>query len=90
MFYLDADNKLTAVAVDTRGSSFSFGKPAKLFDTRLFVGAGGTGVGRSYDVSADGKRFLVIKEDSSANAKPPGIVVVEHWSEELKARVPAK
>ncbi len=41
---------------------------------------------RTYDVSADGHRFLMIQ--SSATADVPSLVVVEHWLEELKARVP--
>ena len=32
MFYLDASNTLTAVPVQTSGSTFSAGKPAKVFD----------------------------------------------------------
>jgi hypothetical protein len=39
-------------------------------------------------VSADGRRFLMIKEDDSTQV--PGIVVVEHWLDELKARLATK
>ena len=34
LFYLDASNTLTAVPVQTSGSTFSAGKPAKVFDTK--------------------------------------------------------
>jgi serine/threonine-protein kinase len=46
--------------------------------------------GRTYDVSADGQRFLMIKEAASTNeaAAPPQIVVVQNWHEELKRLVP--
>jgi eukaryotic-like serine/threonine-protein kinase len=37
--------------------------------------------GRSYDVSPDGHRFLLIKERST---RAPGFVVVQHWDDVLK------
>jgi hypothetical protein len=51
--------------------------------------------GRTYDVSPDGKRFLMIKDlpptsTSSSSPPSPQLVVVINWFEELKARVPAK
>lgn len=51
----------------------------------LVVGAGVVGV--QYDVSPDGKRFLVIEPPTNA---PPDLVVVQHWDEELKALVRSK
>ena len=47
-------------------------------------------IGRQYDVSPDGKRFLVIKNaavDGGAQARNQ-IVVVQNWFEELKRLVP--
>jgi hypothetical protein len=43
-----------------------------------------------YDVSADGKRFLMIEEGggSGQTTAPPQIVVIQHWQEELKRLVP--
>jgi hypothetical protein len=49
-----------------------------------------------WDVSADGKRFVVIKEQATAataaNAAPPRptLVVVSNWFEEVKARMPGR
>jgi hypothetical protein len=40
-----------------------------------------------YDVSADGQRFLMIKEDAAAAAARAGLIVVLNWHEELKARL---
>jgi hypothetical protein len=37
---------------------------------------------RTYDVSADGKKFLMVKQP--ANEVAPQIVVVQNWVEELK------
>jgi hypothetical protein len=45
-----------------------------------------------YDVSADGQRFLVIKETPGADESPPSarIILVQNWFEELKRLVPTK
>src|SRR5262249_48313074 len=84
LFYLDGSNRLTAVPVQTTSATFSAGNPIRLFD-RAYT----TPVGfRTYDVSPDGQRFLMIKDDQNATAA--SMVVVEHWSEELKARMPTK
>ena len=46
---------------------------------------------RTYDVSPDGQRFLMIKNGTTdGNAPPPSLVVVEHWFEDLKRLVPSK
>jgi hypothetical protein len=47
-------------------------------------------VGRTYDVSPDGSRFLVVKPANEPNAQPPQLVVVQHFDEELKRLVPTK
>ncbi len=88
LFYLDASNTLTAVPVQTSGSTFSAGKPAKVFDAKYSTPF----PPRSYDVSADGQRFLMLKDSAAGdpNATPASMVVVEHWFEELKQRVNGK
>ena len=87
LFYLDAANTLTAVPVQTTGSTFSASNPAKVFDTKYTTPVSQ----RTYDVSPDGQRFLMIKEGATDEKAPlPTLVVVEHWFEELKRLVPAK
>jgi hypothetical protein len=45
--------------------------------------------GRTYDVSPDGKRFLMIKESGLAQDNAPlSLVLVQHWLEDLKRLVP--
>jgi hypothetical protein len=47
--------------------------------------------GRHYDVSADGQRFLLLKDaptPSGQKAPTPEIHLVLHWVEELNAKVP--
>jgi serine/threonine-protein kinase len=81
LFFLDPNNALLAVAVQTIGA-FSTGNPRKLLDGRYIVGPG-----RTYDVSRDGQRFLMIKPPLAEQTAASGrIVVVLNWFEELKAR----
>jgi hypothetical protein len=41
-------------------------------------------------VAPDGQRFVMIKENAGdRNTRPAGMVVVQNWTEELKAKVPA-
>jgi serine/threonine-protein kinase len=88
LIYRDAAERFTAVSVDTTGSAVQVGRPATLAVTaESYVMPW-----RSYDVSPDGQRFLVMKrrserpEDSSST----GFVVVQHWFQELTRLVPAK
>ncbi len=87
LLYLDADNRLTAVPVQTAGSTFVHGTPAKVFETILPEPIGFSN--RSYAVSPDGQRFLMIKESTAerTDVATTGMVVVLNWFEELKAKV---
>ena len=80
LIYLDAANTLTAVSVRTSGTTLTIGSPAKLFDTRYAQ----PNPSRHYDVSDDGERFLMLKPVGDPNAKPAGMVLVEHWFEDLQ------
>jgi hypothetical protein len=88
LFYLDASNPLTAVPVQTSGSTFRAGKPAKVFDAKYSMPF----PPRHYDVSPDGQRFLMLKDSAPGdpNATPAGMVVVLNWTEELKRLVPRR
>ena len=54
---------------------------------RYFDNTGTTA--RSFDITPDGRRFLMIKESGDDDAVPPQMVVVQKWFDELKALVPA-
>jgi eukaryotic-like serine/threonine-protein kinase len=86
LFYLDESSALTRIPVRTSGPTFVPGTPTKLFTTRYVE----PNPARHYDVSPDGRRFLMIKNSAEGdpNATPASMVVVEHWFEELKRRVP--
>jgi Tol biopolymer transport system component len=85
LFFLDAAQGLITVPVQTT-PTFAAGQPTKLFDPTAFVGL----PGRSYDVSRDSQRFLVVTSGASGDksATPASLVVVLHWVEELRSRFP--
>ncbi len=86
LFYLDLSGRLMVVPVDTTGERFVARNPVKAFDATY---ASRFSNRRSYDVSPDGLRFLVIKELNGQD-NPVGrqnIVVVTNWFEELKGKV---
>jgi len=85
LFYLDESQRLTAVPVEMSGSTFTAGKPVRVLDTSF----ANPFPARWYDVSQDGQRFLMVKDNAAGTPNaPPSMVVVEHWLGELKARVP--
>jgi serine/threonine-protein kinase len=88
LFYLDTSGTLMVVPVRTSGATFSSGNATKVFDTQYAT----PDRSRTYDVSPDGKRFLMLKDDATRdpNSAPAGIVVVLNWFEELKAKLPAR
>jgi hypothetical protein len=71
------------------GVRFTAGNPRVIVDKVRVVNPPGI-VGRMYDLSRDGRRFLMIKavEGAEQAAPPPQIVVVQNWLEELKRLVP--
>jgi serine/threonine protein kinase len=90
LFYLDADGRLTSVKVSVNDKKFSAGTPVQVLKTAYVAGQSARGLDlRSYDVSADGQRFLMIKDESKApvSSSTP-IVVATNWLDELKRRVP--
>ena len=94
LFYLDSNGMLTSAPVEPTTSTFAAGNPVKVLATRYYPGFTELGLDlRGYDVSPDGKRFLMLKDppaESTAQAAPASMVVVLNWIEELKARIPAK
>jgi Tol biopolymer transport system component len=68
------------------GSSFTPGKPTVVLKGTYLSPQ----TGRMYDVSPDGRRFLLIKESRGESGAPPApqLIVVQHWLEELKRLAP--
>ncbi len=83
IFYRVGD-KLMAVDVTTE-PSFSIGKPHELFERHYLANT--DGLSRpNYDVSSDGRRFLMVKPVEEQRG-PTRINVVLNWTEELKRLV---
>ena len=86
LFYLSSAGALMRVGVE-RGPTWAASTPTKLLNEGYFTVPGGN-PGRTYDVSPDGQRFLMIKAGGSDQAAAPQIVVVQNWFEELTRLVP--
>jgi len=69
--------------------SFSRSQPEPLFDVSQYVILRDPWA-RTYDVSPDGRRFVMIREVTpvTEDGTPPRIRVVRNWTEDLKRRVP--
>jgi serine/threonine-protein kinase len=88
LFYVTPDLTLMSVRVEATPTVWHNGAPTKLIDVRS------ANIGtpwRSYDVSPDGQRFLMVRaagQDQGSAA--PSVIVVQHWDEDLKANVTMK
>lgn len=80
LFYIAPDKKLMAVPVQT-GEKFVAGTPHALFQTRI---TGARFVYFQYDVTPDGKRFL-INSLPPENTAPP-LTLVLNWNTQLKKK----
>ena len=83
LFYFTPDSTLMAVSVDTKGGTFQPGVPKALFRAPVLGGTGG-GAGSSWrwDISPDGKRFLINTALEDSAALP--VTVVLNWQSALK------
>jgi Tol biopolymer transport system component len=80
-----APTRMMTVPV-TLGPTFTAGAPRLLFEGRY----GATAVIRSYDVTADGRRFLMVQQKERPALAVSAMILVQNWLEEVKARVPVK
>ena len=86
LFYRNG-TRLMAVKMSTK-PTLSPGEPQVLFETEYF-GVRPNPASITFDVSSDGKRFLVLKEPEQASSVTQ-IDVVMNWIEELKRAVPTR
>lgn len=80
LFYLTPDGKIMAVAVST-GTTFEAGVPVALFQTHRRQAISSQDV-FSYDVAADGQRFLVETRIDEPKTSPMSVLL--NWSAEMK------
>jgi Tol biopolymer transport system component len=74
-----------AVRVHAGREGFSVGTPRKLFEGPFVVESGA----RSYDVTPDGQRFLMVQVLEPLPQPAPELILVTNWFEELRRLVPA-
>jgi hypothetical protein len=87
LFYRTLGGGMMAVSVETEPAFRVLGDAERLFDRPYFL----FGSRRTYDVSSDGQRFLMVKvEESGADGEASGqrIDLTVHWFQELTERVP--
>jgi hypothetical protein len=78
IFYVTANGAMMAVDVESREGFFRAETPHQLFQTQLRLQAGF----REYDVSADGKKFLI--SDPVADLDDVPITIVMNWRKLLR------
>ena len=86
LFYRDFNTGLMVAQVETE-PTFSRRTPELLFSQRSY----GATRGRDFDLSPTGERFIVPNYGTAAQTSDEpfnGLIFVEHWFEELTARVP--
>ncbi len=77
--------KMMAVPVTT-GPTFMAGTPHTLFEGPYVTNT----IIRLYNVAPDGGRFLMMRRVERPPLKLTQMILVQHWFEELKRRVPMK
>ena len=87
LYYRNGDSMMV-VAVST-GLTFKAGRPWELwkghYSHGMSTSCGPPGATSSnYDVTADGKRFLMVRDDDQDRATSKQIVVVQGWVDELR------
>jgi serine/threonine-protein kinase len=94
-FLADDDSLMTAPVESAPGDSrFSWGAIVKIMSGKGYLTPGAGAMPsrsflRTYEVSADGERFLRIKI-AAVEDDPQFVIVVQNWIDELKRLVPAK
>ena len=88
LFFLDLDGAVLRASVEG-AATFRVDTPTRLFQGPYFTPQT-SNVFRTYDVSPDGQRFLMIKESGGSEdaSAAPRFIVVQNWFEELKRLVP--
>ena len=88
LFYASPTGGIMRVGVE-RGPSWAATTPTLLIKDGYLTAPGGN-PGRSYDLSPDGQRFLLLKagDGSGQTAAPTSLIVVQHFDQELKRLVP--
>ena len=74
---------MTSAPVTISRHSLMLGNPVALFRTTSYAFPSNL---RTYDASADGQKFLMLKEAGDRSASAATMVIVLNWLDELKSR----
>ncbi|MCZ6858634.1 MAG: protein kinase, partial [Gemmatimonadetes bacterium] len=84
LFYVDSEDQLVAAKVTT-STAFAVRERRRLFSVEQYRT---TGTYRSFDISPDDQRFLMVRATGIGDEGPASaLILVENWFEELKAKV---
>jgi len=97
LYYDTYPDQMMVVTIETE-PTFAAGNPEVLFRSEYVLASHSGPAPNPYDISPDGKRFLMIKEETQAPEgdevveTPPitELIVVDNWDEALKRLAPAE
>jgi len=95
LFYLQPNqNRIASVDVVT-SPNFRFGRPTFAPIEGLVFGSSSDALGRNFDISPDGKQFIVVLAASTNSVDPAirsrqDIAVAVNWFDELRRRAPGR
>ena len=84
LFFVEYDGTMMRVSFDVSGSVWHRRTPARVFPAGL-LGSEFAPAEATYDLARDARRFLVIKAPASSATAPPDVLLIQNWSEELRA-----
>ena len=77
ILYEDSTGTLIGIGVEARGDGLAFAEPEPLFQHKVSQG-------KSWDVTDDGQRFLVVEPEEDQDPQP--ITVVVNWPQAIEAQ----
>jgi serine/threonine-protein kinase len=80
-------DRMFSVAASTT-PALKVGAPELLFEVPYYVARSGSPRAQ-YDVTHDGKRFLMLSTPTAAAADRPRLIIVQNWMEEVKRLIPS-
>jgi serine/threonine-protein kinase len=91
LFFRSLDGAVMRVAFEGGGTAWKAGPPVELFPGGSFFIPDFAIFGRTFDVSPDGQRFLMIKTETTAGDEERAeIVIVQNFFEQLRRLLPAE
>ena len=83
LFYVSPAGSILAVRV-SRSTSWTASTPTPIVEGVSSRAMMAVYPGRSYDLSPNGRQFLIVKSAAAQQADPPQLIVVQHFDQELK------